>query len=199
MSHNPSPTYPRNPLTDIMEHASALNAEHPRARSVVGEGPRAASSASLGPVPLSAEEKAHRDQRARELGILPEDEGEPGNPAVAEATRAALEARLRASAPAQAVPEPVTLSNRRSLLNFGKIEMIDLTVGVIRVDGMDVPLTQESLTEVRAWTLGALLRAVTDQMGRAAAEMGIAPEQLSVEGMGGDEGLSAVRGNEATE
>ena len=163
-----------------------------------GPGP-SVQSAALGkaapePRPLTPEEVAERNQKAVDLGIMsPEEAGmmpEDGNYSSLDAALAAGES-VRAPEPVRLVsgmdarrasfntPDPVSHAGRwpsaspprPRLIDFRKIEYVDLQRGVAVVDGFDIDMPAQDLRAIKEHVLRLAVDYITSQLTAALMEV----------------------------
>lgn len=146
------PVVPRNPFTDLIDRVAEINAggggdRQGLVESVVSSNPApTVRSSSFGTVPeLSPEEKAERDAKLVELGILP-----PPEP-VEETAEPAPIPMVRS--PRMVVgPAPQTPTVPR-LPNFARVQGINLILKVVHVDGMDFPISEKDAEDLRIYAM----------------------------------------------
>lgn len=190
MSRNaPGRTYD-NPLTRAIESRSALRT----GAAITGEPLPSSRSAALGRVieetPLSPEERAERDAKAMELGIMPRPEGEEGPYGSLEQAAAAgapIERTLTVNGmlteQARVPSVPVTARQVIAatggfprLPDFSKVGGIDLIRDVVYVDGMEFPLSKEHADEFRVYCIQRAIESVNERMQAALAPLLKQPE-----------------------
>lgn len=198
--------YPHNALTEMMERVSMLNAAN-RGRAGVspahtGAAPPSVQSAAMREVqpieePLSAEERAELDAKARSLGIVDERLGntapigpQGGDPSQDVYANMSIEEVLAAGAsvrpanapvpmtrtnPQQAAalqrqatpPATVTATPQPRLPNFQNIQGIDLQLGVVYVDDMPFRIPEVDTREFRRYALEVARASIMQQMDEA--------------------------------
>jgi hypothetical protein len=147
--------------------------------------------------PLSAEEKAELDQKAKALGIMPKDEldelqdagDEDEVPTVAPPVRApvfipkpgftrkAQDTEIKSSTPTGRMSP---LAGRPQLPDFRKVESFDLVTNTIYVDGMSFPIPIEDVFPMKSYAVQIVLDHVVAQLAKALIEFGI-PEAAAME------------------
>lgn len=220
---------PNNALTRLIERASQRNEGMREVPVDAGASP-SARSAAVGRVteeqqlpPLTPEERAELDQKAREMGALPRGEGEEGQ-------YDSLEAALAAGAPIPAPDAPVEVrqtarefiatrgsavqammgSGERQLAlhprlpDFTRIGGIDLIRNVVYVDGMEFPLPPSNAAEFRMYVIQLVGELVTAQLNGAlmAIAQAMAPVATTEEEDGAQpaaEGVQPVSNAEGTD
>src|SRR6185503_2993185 len=176
---------------------------HSGASHITDTPPPRVSSAAM--IPLSPEEQARRDARARELGLLEpdpdnttgtwEDAAAAGAPVYS--ARAALAAgensqeNLRSIMAATLAPpsEHVMELARRQvaaerqfgnlvtprLPDFRNVQTFDLQRGVMLIDGMTFPIPVEDQTWMKSYAVTVALNDVVKQLALALQEFGLPP------------------------
>ncbi len=173
---------PDNPATRIFRQVQALNASEgrPAGRNYGGpisaEPPARVQSAAMRaePIVLDPAEQARRDSIAREMGILPDDDNEPGT--------YTAEAALAASTPVR-MPVRVDVHGRAivgppRLPDFQKVQVLDLVRGVAVVDGFEVSIPSIDLPWMRAYAIQLVVDLMTQRLAQALAEVGMTEQQL---------------------
>lgn len=194
-----------NALTRVLREVAEANAQagKPAGRSAAmgpDPGPRVRSQA-MTVAPLSAEEKAERDRKAKELGIMPKDEldelqdDEPEGgpmPAPAPASSFVPKPGFSKNRPTQAAigalaavrtgggmldPDRMTarefLASKPQLPDFKKVQQFDLTTNTIYVDGMAFPIPQEDVLAMKSYAVQIVLDHVVFQLAQALIEFGV--------------------------
>jgi|ERR1051325_7794544 hypothetical protein len=181
--------YPQNAWTRMIERASAMNAETGGRVGLASAEPRpTAASSTIGrevvePPPLSIEERAELDARARALGLLPPDEGAEGpygsledalavargpeqeeaptvDPVLAMAAeaRAARRARegrqtAREFIASNPTERDVQIIETPRMPDFNKVQGMDLAKGVAYLDGMEFKIGPDQLRKLRKFVV----------------------------------------------
>jgi hypothetical protein len=153
------------------------------------------------PAPLSAEEAAARDARARELGLLPKEEGEDNQyGSLAEAQTAAggvgrpelntvLDQEVRrqgtpdrqtareflASHPAAGmfIPQPVV-----KLPDFTQVQLFDFSTNVLYIDGLAFKIPEADVRDMKRYAVDLALDHVVKQLAEALIAFGV-PQELA--------------------
>lgn len=184
-----------NVLTRFMRQVADVNAAAGFSAGRSSEGPagadpptRVRSNAMASSLkPLTAEERAELDRKAKELGIMPKDEldelAEPEDneemlmvpvPSVG----LPVPGSVRAVAPSQILKDarggvgaiPV---RRPQLPDFRNVEVFDLTTDTIRVDGMTFPIPPEDVLAMKSYAVQIVLDHVVAQLAKALIEFGV--------------------------
>jgi hypothetical protein len=179
MSLNPPASFPDNPWTQMIEETRRLNESGGmRSAGPVSAGPEpTVRSAAMGqPVvemaPLSPEERAELDARARELGLMPAAEQEEGTkyntleeaiaagqsvntppPPVSDPTERMTAREFLGRRDAQ-VPVRARVVETTRLPDFSKVQGIDLVRSVALVDGLEFALDPATVIDLRTLVLG---------------------------------------------
>jgi len=199
------PTTYDNPLTRMIERAHQRNAGEARREVPVdaGASPSARSAAVGREVlpPLSIEEREELDAKARELGVLPSEEGvENPYPTLADAMKAgsAVEGPsviATGGAPLPPLSKGQVVAGVR-LPDFTKVGGIDLIRDVVYVDSMEFPIAKEDADQFRLYAIQIAHNVITQKLNEAVAALGAAvTEAIS----GGNEAVQEVRQDEAAE
>jgi hypothetical protein len=197
-----------NALTRFMRQVADTNAAAglPAGRSAGGPAgvdppTRVRSNAMNSPLPvrpLSPEERAELDQKARAIGIMPKDEldeltdpddedecvalseQEKLNPtASAIPTPGSIRNPARATAPSQILNEArgpyvaFTPLKKSQLPDFRNVEGFDLINNTIRVDGMIFPIPLEDVLAMKSYAVQIVLDHVVAQLAKALIEFGV--------------------------
>jgi hypothetical protein len=150
------------------------------------------------PTPLSPEEVAARDARARELGIrppTPDEDGPYGSLAEAQAagmpdqprpTQAELDAHngadfgllapqrvVRLSAPPS---QPPATGPMVKLPDFRKVEGFDFFRNVLYIDGLEFAIPEADVRGMKQYAVDLALDHVVKQLAAALVEFGVPPE-----------------------
>lgn len=165
-----------NPLTRLADEVKQLNIERGNAAGavsgtpvqVLSGGPMVRSAPMLAPRPLSPEETAELDEKARAMGIeIDEDVNSPPINPVGE-----LPERYRAPSVQPVKQETARNISTARLPNFRNVDGFDLRNGVVLVDGMKFPLPPESVVEFKRYAMEIALDHVTRELASALAELG---------------------------
>ncbi len=163
---------------------------------------RVRSAAMREPVvqkPLTPEEKAELDRKAREIGILPpsddvldelsDDEDEPA-PVPSPVPNESLipkpgSIRNRAQRPRDVTatvihPQSGQPVSKPMLPDFTKVQAFDLVSGTIYIDGMAFPIPSEDQVAMKAYAVGIALDSVVAQLAMALIAFGV-PESVANE------------------
>jgi hypothetical protein len=193
--------FPENAIVAHLREIQRINAENgrPAGRSYSGGAPinvgvptRVSSAAMQGeviePTPLSPEEVAHRDKLARELGILPPAEEDNEQYADLDSALAAGESVKKPAQDAMAArresvtrmvdvntmfghPAPALAPTRARLIDFRRIQSIDLMRGVAIVDDFEIEMPASDLRAIKKHVLELAVDHVTRQLALALSEV----------------------------
>lgn len=196
------PTTYDNPLTRMIERAHQRNAGEARREVPVdaGASPSARSAAVGREVmpPLSVEERAELDAKARELGVLPSEEGvDNPYPTLADAMKAGS-AVEGPPPPVEPVRQTASQASPRTvagvrLPDFTKVGGIDLIRDVVYVDSMEFPISKEDADQFRLYAIQVAHNVITQKLNEAVTALSIAVTEATG---GGDEAVSSVQGDE---
>lgn len=194
------PTTYDNPLTRMIERAHQRNAGEARREAPVDAGASpSARSAAVGrevPTPLSLEERAELDAKARALGVLPPEEGEGDiYPTLADAMQAgsAVPDEVPVTVGAWAGEQPARRAVQFPRLpDFTKVGGIDLIRDVVYVDSMEFPISKQDADEFRLYVIQIAHNVITQKLNEAVVALGAAVGE-AISG----EGVSKVQGEQA--
>lgn len=188
------PVEKNNALTRFMRQVADTNAAAglPAGRSAGGPAnvdppTRVRSGAMRTPIPvkpLTSEEKAELDRRAKALGIMPKDElDELAESEEEEEEKELLEAKrstipipgtLRKSQQPSFYGPPIPSSVTQSQLpDFTQVQRFDLTTNTIYVDGMSFPIPPEDVIAMKSYAVQIVLDHVVAQLAKALVEFDI--------------------------
>ena len=194
-----------NSATRMADYVRSLNAERgtPIARAS-GETPMVSAQvipASMA-APLSVEEVEARDAAAKAIGVLPRDEetqeieeiSEPGFP-----RQTAREFMAQNPMGPQAVLQ-ASYNKGSRLIDFKKIQGIDLIRGIVWVDGFEIKIPQTDISKFKRYALDLAVNFVTEQLAAAMAELTPLQEEVNdTDTQTEGETLSEVPDNPATD
>ena len=188
------PTTYDNPLTRMIERAHQRNMGESRREAPVDAGASpSARSAAVGrevEPPLTVEERAELDAKARELGLMPVEEGEQNlYPTLADAMKAGAPVEGPA-VPAPAARAAVVIEGVR-LPNFTKVGGIDLIRDVVYVDSMEFSIAKEDADQFRLYAIQIAHNVITQKLNEAVAALGAAVQEAT------REDVPTVQGGEA--
>lgn len=180
---------PNNPFTRLIARVGELNASEgrPAGRSYSGpvsaDPPMRVQSAAMRAEPLTPEEQAHRDQRARELGILEPDPNASGDEIIVP-PQADVPLRMmspRSQPGRQTAREFLAdLPPRPTLPNFLNVQGFDLTTGELVIDGMSFPIPEEDRRDMKAYAVQIALDHIVAQLVVALVAFGLPQESAEV-------------------
>lgn len=167
---------PQNDFTQMIADVARLNASGARSGPVSAGAAPTVRSAALGtmapdPPPLTAEEQAHLDAKARAIGILspdPTSEGPYGTLEEAMTAGAPMNPPVQAQAatPVQAQRSIHPVGPTR-LPNFKHVQGIDLIRNVIYIDGMEFPIPEGDVRFLRAYAIDHTRNYITKMLNDA--------------------------------
>jgi len=179
----------KNPFTDLIHEVNRINREggalagRGGGTPIVQGGPLVRSAeVNRPPDILSPEEYAERDRLAREIGILPPSEEEPpAYPTWESAAKIGREDIINPVAFQGSAREYIgeTKNELPRLIDFKKIQGIDLILNCVYVDGFRIPLPEETVKQYKQDVLNLAVNFVTQQLAEALAEITFTKEQLS--------------------
>jgi hypothetical protein len=164
----------------------------------VGSGTSVRSAAMNDPKPLSPQEVAERDARARQLGLLPAEEGDGpyGSLAAAQAAAGDLPvvsekddelqmtaremialqgARTQFGDPIPAAPAHLPIVR---LPDFRKVSGFDFHRNVLYIDGLEFSIPEEDVRDMKRYAVDLALNHVVAQLAAALVEFGV-PQVLA--------------------
>lgn len=183
-----------NPATRMFEEVKRLNAERGYAAGrqvgtglTTGPTVRVSTAAMLEPiVPLSPAEQADRDAKAIALGVIEAPTEEKGNYSSFEEAAAAGGKPMVSPVVGKSI-EVITYDDTRQtareflggkprLIDFKKVQYIDLNTGKAYVDGFPIELPVEHVKDIKKYIIELAVNYVTSQLAMALAELMPAPE-----------------------
>lgn len=185
-----------NALTQMMDRVKQVNAAAgmPAGRGAsdqpitVGPGTSVRSAAMQDPKPLSAQEQAERDARARELGILPPDpDADPNYPSLDAALAAGsavpdpVSSRQTAREFIASHPEQVGGRQRDDLIaaptvrlpDFRKVTGFDFFRNVIYIDGLEFDIPEDDVRDMKRYAVDIALNQVVKHLADALIAFGV--------------------------
>lgn len=195
-----------NAITRLAARVKQENMERGHMRRsgpvTLGTGP-SVRSAAMDPPPLSPEEQARRDAAARDLGLIEKDPDAP-------ADYASFEEAAAAGAPIS----PLAADNREQrmsrefqsrtplrggafmppmaprLPDFRKVESFDFTRNVITLDGLEFPIPEDDVREMKGYAVQIALDHVVRSLAEALTAFGLPPEMAEAAAAKLKEGVS---------
>lgn len=210
--------FPDNDFTRMIEMTASANRTGVRGAGVATAAPLpTAQSADLGrevpptqavAAPLPPEEKARLDALAREAGVKDESLGNTeetgqdnygtledaiaaGRSVVTPTVQAVTAREVLAARPVQRVSPFVTPQPR--MPNFENVEGIDLTLGVVVVDGLTFPISKAKAKELRRFVLETARAAILNNISQAKAPRRARGRKQAVQPVQSGEGTSGVQ------